>query len=456
MTNSRADGLAGSPAAAPGWRWAPAWVLAYVAMWPAPGIAEGLLSLGALLALAVLLVQRLRGGGPLPDRGALALATALFLAYWLPQAISATDAIDGGRAWGRAAQGLRHLPFAWLVAMAVATPPLRRVTFGGLAVIVALWFADGLLQALTGTSAWFWSLDQAKWALSGHGLCTPAEVAAVDRLSGFLGPCNLKLGQVLASMSPFLLLPVQRRWGTWAWLAVAALAGIVIVLAGSRASWITYALVVLFSGWRLLGWKRSLAVAAAAVVGLAALAAVSPQLQQRIQRTTLAFADGGIDQALSGRGQIWGAAACMIEGHPLNGVGARGFRQAFPACDPLHGGGPAWGEGPALHAHQLVLEILSETGVIGLLLWLAGAWLAWRAWRRADAAARERARPAMLALAVTVFPFNTHLAFHSSFWGGVLMLLAGLYAGALRARVPDQASPRGSLPSTSLPPASLS
>lgn len=32
---------------------------------------------------------------------------------------------------------------------------------------------------------------------------------------------------------------------------------------------------------------------------------------------------------------------------------------------------PAWGSGPAFHAHQIILEILSETGVIGLLLWLA-------------------------------------------------------------------------------------
>ncbi|MCD7097693.1 O-antigen ligase family protein [Stenotrophomonas sp. MMGLT7] len=433
MTNSGTDAAPAAGAGpAAGWRWAPAWVLAYVAMWPAPGIAEGLLSLGALLVLAKSVAGRLRREAPLLDGAAWRLASALFLAYWLPQLLSAPDAIDGGRAWGKAALGLRYLPFAWLVAMAVATPPLRRLTFGGLAVIVAAWFADGLLQALSGTSAWFWSLDQLKWAISGHGLCTPAEVAAADRLSGFLGPCNLKLGQVLASMSPFLLLPVQRRWGAWAWLAVAALAGIVIVLAGSRASWITYALVLLLSGWPLLGWKRLLAVAVVAALGLAGLVAVSPQLQQRVQRTTLAFADGGMDQALSGRGQIWGAAACMIAGHPVNGVGARGFREAFPACDPLHGSGPAWGEGPALHAHQLVLEILSETGILGLLLWLSGAWLAWRAWHRADAAARERARPTMLALVVTVFPFNTHLAFHSSFWGGVLMLLAGLYAGALK------------------------
>lgn len=43
----------------------------------------------------------------------------------------------------------------------------------------------------------------------------------------------------------------------------------------------------------------------------------------------------------------------------------------------------------------------------------------------------------MQALLITVFPFNTHLAFYSSFWGGLTMLLIGLYAGALLANDPE-------------------
>jgi len=60
--------------------------------------------------------------------------------------------------------------------------------------------------------------------------------------------------------------------------------------------------------------------------------------------------------------------------------------------------------------------------------------MAGRAWLSAPPAAKDRARPAMLALAVTVFPFNTHLAFYSTFWGGLTLLLAALYAGSLLAR----------------------
>ena len=47
------------------WRWAPAWVLTFVALWPARGIAEAVLVLGALAGLVRLVGSRFRGGGAL-------------------------------------------------------------------------------------------------------------------------------------------------------------------------------------------------------------------------------------------------------------------------------------------------------------------------------------------------------------------------------------------------------
>lgn len=439
MPNSLVDAASPSPAARLPGRWAPVWVIAFVAMWPASGIAEALLALGALVTVVRLLQLRSQGGiAPLLSVPAWALTGVLFLAYWLPQLFSAVDAAEPGKAWRKVAAGLRYLPFMWLVAIAVATAARRRLTFSGLAIIVGLWTLDALAQALLGTSPLFWSMDQLKWLLSGHGLCSAGEMAVVDRLSGIFGPCNLKFGQVLASMAPFALFAAGDRWGRRGWLLATALIGVVLVLAGSRASWITYALVVLFSGWRLLGAKRMAALLVAGVLAIAALALGSSQVRERIARTTLAFSgdSAGVNEALSGRSQIWGAALCMLREHPINGVGTRGFRDAWPQCDPAPAQTAVWGDGPALHAHQMVLEILAETGVLGLLLWLAGAVLALRAWRHASDAARDRARPAALALAVTVFPLNTHLAFYSTFWGGLTLLLAALYAGALLAEEP--------------------
>ncbi len=419
--------------AAPGWRWAPAWVLAFVMLWPTPGYAEAVLALGAIAGMARLLLSRFRGSATLLSGPAWALTSVLFFAYWLPEAISAIDAADRARALREAVVDLRYLPFLWIVASAVASEDGRRRTFGGLALIVAAWTVDALVEAAIDTSPLFWLIDNAKQTISGYGMCTAAEVAAADRLSGVLGPCNLKLGIVLASLSPFALDATGRRYGRIGWFVAAALIGLVVLLAGSRASWLTYGLVLAWTGWRTLGGKRLLAVFGLGAALLLAAALVSPPVAERLDRSTAVFVGNaeGVDHALSGRSRIWAAALCMARTHPINGVGARGFREAFPACDAKHGELAAWGTGPALHAHQLVLEVLSETGGLGLLLWLAGAAMVWRAWRYADPAARERARPAMLALAVSVFPVNTHLAAYSTFWGGVLLLLAALYAGSL-------------------------
>lgn len=423
------------PPAQQEWRWAPAWVLAFVALWPAPGYAEGVLVLGAVFTLAMLLATRFRGGTALLIGPAWALTSVLFFAYWLPQLVSAIDAFDPARTLREVVTDLRYLPFLWLAAAAVATRRGRRITLGGLAVIVAVWTADALAEALAGTGPLFFGIDAIKHAVSGRAMCTPAEIAALDRLSGVFGPCNLKLGPVLASLAPFALYPAGRRWGAAGWLLAAAAIGVVIVLAGSRAAWITYALVLGLSGWRLLGWKKLLAVFSFGALVLVLLGIASTPVRERLERTaSVLSADSiGVDTALSGRVRIWGAALCMVRSNPINGVGARGFREAFPACDPQQGEAP-WGGGPALHAHQIVLEVLSETGVFGLVMWLAGAALAWRAWRFADELARRRARPAMLALVVTVFPLNTHLAFYSTFWGGLTLLMVALYAGCLLAR----------------------
>lgn len=424
-----------APQRLPG-RWASAWLLAFVALWPAPGVAEAVLVSGALFTVVRLLQLHANGGiRPLLSIPAWALTGVLFMAYWLPQAVSALDAADPGRSWAKVAAALRYLPFMWLVAIAVATPQRRGRTFTGLAVIIGIWTLDALAQGLLGTSPLFWSMDQLKWLINGHSLCSAEEAAAADRLSGVFGPCNLKFGQVLATMSPFLLFFVGTRWGRWGWLLTALLVGVVLVLAGSRASWITYALIVLFSGWRLLGAKWMTLMLLAGVIGLAALGMGSSQVRERFSRTALVFSGDadGLNEALSGRSQIWGAALCMVREHPINGVGVRDFRLAYAGCDPMPERTAVWGASPALHAHQVVLEILAETGVLGLLLWLAGAAMAMRAWRYAGTEARARARPAALALVATVFPLNTHLAFYSTFWGGVTVLLAALFAGALLA-----------------------
>ena len=187
----------------------------------------------------MLAVRRFRGGTMLLSREAWALITALFFCYWLPELFSAIDAVDTRRAWREVLLDLRYLPFLWLAGIAVAQARGRRVVFTGIGVIALLWVLDAGVQAITG------------YSLGGAN--------SSDRLSGIFGADNLKLGLVLASLSPFALEAAAQRFHAAGWILTAVGFGLVILLAGSRASWLVYALVMLLSGWRRIGRKRLLA-----------------------------------------------------------------------------------------------------------------------------------------------------------------------------------------------------
>ena len=129
----------------------------------------------------------------------------------------------------------------------------------------------------------------------------------------------------------------------------------------------------------------------------------------------------------------------MARAHPINGVGVRSFRHAYPT---YAGPGDPWVDPVqhtgAAHAHQIVLELVTETGVIGLALWLIAATILWRCARASRGSAAAQAP--WISLAVLVFPFNTHLAFYSSFLAIVLTWLLTL--ACLQVRL-QQAAPNG-------------
>lgn len=347
-----------------------------------------------------------------PDTRPLLVA---FLAYWLPELISAPDAVEPVKAWTEVFADLRFLPLLLFAhAQLRSAPSLRRV-LGCSAAVLAVWLLDALLQASTGFS------------LGGSNL--------TDRLSGIFGDDNLKLGGVLATLSP-LLLWQARNLGGRKWLLGAALLCLwVVLLAGARAAWVVYGLVLIALLWRELGGGRRalIGMGVAAVLGLSsglAMWQLSPRFAERVDRTTAALHGdtAALDHALSFRLPIWRTALCLIEQHPWNGVGVRGFRHAYPDCaaaddrflDRTQDIG-------ALHAHQWVLEVLSETGMLGLSCWCIGiGWLA-RWHHRRDPQQRTDVFPVSVALLVLMFPLNTHYALYSSFHGLLLFWLLALW-----------------------------
>ncbi len=349
------------------------------------------------------------------------LATVAFACYWSAALISAPLAIAPEKSWSTVAVLLRFLPFVLFACLTLRDAAVWPRIIAGIAMVVVLWLLDAWVQIFTGYSL--------------------AGATDGSRLSGIFGADNLKLGPVLAVLSPFVFAAARARFG-WRGLVVAFVFQLTpILFAGSRSAWLMFALVTLVFAWqqtraplRFVAWSAGAAclVAAAVVVALHD----STAFDARLARSLLALqgSEQALDEAGAGRLRIWGTAVRMIAAHPIAGVGVRGFRYAYPVFARPGDAfvDPATGDGAA-HAHQVALEVLSETGVIGLGFWIAGVITAIRAWRRAGARARERAFAPGLALVAMCFPLNTHLAFYSAWWGLLFWWLLALYCSALGA-----------------------
>jgi O-antigen ligase len=96
---------------------------------------------------------------------------------------------------------------------------------------------------------------------------------------------------------------------------------------------------------------------------------ISPEFQQRVDRSLALFQGSkeSIDFALADRLSIWESSINMIIAHPINGIGAHAFRKAYPEFAEKDDIWQQKGD-VGMHAHHWILEVLSETGIIGLSL----------------------------------------------------------------------------------------
>lgn len=225
-----------------------------------------------------------------------------------------------------------------------------------------------LIQAVA-LVAVFWSLDAIFQYFVGVDLIGRASYEG--RLNGIFGEHHVKLGPVLALLLPITMIALRKQHSLLRWLSTLIII-ITIILSGTRSAWVMMVFTLLaywFHHVKKRRFQLLLKAGFVATIMVGSLWFVSPEFQQRVNRTLSAF-DGtsaGLNHALAERISIWKTSWRMIEGHPVNGVGAHAFRKAYPEFASkdyvLNQNG-----GVGNHAHHWVLEILTDTGVIGLML----------------------------------------------------------------------------------------
>jgi O-antigen ligase len=202
---------------------------------------------------------------------------------------------------------------------------------------------------------------------------------------------------------------------------------------------LAYALLMLKPGNRPL--RRALVTipALAAVVMVLSYLA-SPLLQERID-VSRAFALGGervLDTSSMERIPIFRAALEMYRDHPVNGVGVRGYPYTYiEYAEPgdVHVK-KSDGRYAASHAHNIVLEVMADTGTFGLAGLLLAFVLAIRQVLRSPPPERLDAFPFALAVLLVVFPLNSHFAIYGTYTSSLIWMLMGLWAAALHS--PDK------------------
>jgi O-antigen ligase len=373
-------------------------------------------------------------------RPGVVLFAALFACVWLPMLISLPDAVNVPESARKTGSFLLYLAGGVYVVAALARDDAVRWVVAGGGVIVTLWSVDAAWQFATGADFLGFPYDR-------------------GRLAGVFYP-KLTLGIALVSFAPLFFEALRRAARNHSWVALALIPFVLsIALAGSRSAWLALGVAVAGYALYLLRWSdypairvgwimRALALLLCLGAGVALLmpqatSRAGELLGARVERLSGLFSGDRerMDVALSRRLSIWETGVRMYRAHWFNGVGPRGFRDAYAehagADDHFMARSKAWAP---THPHQLVLEIAAETGTVGLLGYLVFALLFLRALGKLDAAGLAQAFPFALGLIVVMFPFNAHKGFYGNFAASVVWWVAPLAIAALAraAREPDR------------------
>ena len=413
-------------------------LLAFVALLPAEPLYNAPLIALAILGTIRLISRRIRLGSP--ENRFLCIA---FLCVWLPMLASLPDAVN-------------------LVESFRKTASLCLYFLGGVYVVGAYRRFRDLDWIMTGTSAVciFWALD-ALWQFQTGADWFGIPYEEGERLTGVF--YTGRIGYLLASFAPFVFETVRRWWRRWWWSPLLLAPYLMtIALSGSRTSW--GALAIATAGYLLFlalwsdrtrpSGRRRKSRCIAAVLAATVLAALLssyawPGGNERVWKVveprveSLAGLWSGdreqFERAVNLRLSIWMTAVNMWSDHWLNGVGPRGFHHAYNEYNPekdyflLHDGS----HGAATTPHLQLLEIATETGVIGLLGYviLAVAFVA--RLRNLTGDSFRSVYPYALTLVVALFPFTGHLGFYGVLSAGVIwwmvIVCASAFAVAARA-----------------------
>lgn len=346
----------------------------------------------------------------------------IFLCFWLPLVISSFDSYLPQKSWSTSIASLRYLAAALSMAVLLRADSARWRVIRWTSFLLVFWAVDGFIQLFFGNDL---------FGIAMHP----------DRLNAMFVKNYQFFGPTLAMLSPILLEHARRRWPAWAWVGAFTLTLGAVLIAGMRAGWLLMGVVLMIYMW--LMFKRenrelkkvSLSIPVFVVTTIISAYLVSPLFQARVDQS-LALQQGSqaaIDAASTYRLPIFMTGMEMFKAHPVNGVGVRAFPKAYMeyAEDGDFHIQRSDGKRGGIHAHNVVLEVMADTGTVGLIGLITGLVLVLRFWRGMTPARRNEAFPFALSLALILFPLNSHFALYGTYLSSLIWILFGLWIASI-------------------------
>ena len=129
-----------------------------------------------------------------------------------------------------------------------------------------------------------------------------------------------------------------------------------------------------------------------------------------------------IDNLSSNRLSLWESAFEMAKDNWIIGIGPRGFRYAYDNYRPEEGKYAVEYEHGSTHPHFALLEILLETGIIGLFSLFFLFWIIFKSILKVNHDNQLILVPWFIALITAIVP-NIGKAFYSSYWLTLILFL---------------------------------
>lgn len=325
-------------------------------------------------------------------------AAILFACIAVPGLISLLFSVNLDRSISAVFRFAAYALAAWVVlSVRIEEGDAKRI-MSFLGILLVAWAVDGFVQLLTGVS------------LLGDPLVELGEEGAI-----VTGSLQLGYGATLAILSPFFLEALRRAGGMGVGiLSLPVYAA--IVMSGHQSSAVL-ALIGL-AGWTMLALRNKEVGAKRQVTGFVISAIVGLLLGVYLsvvtgQVSTLAGAPARYQSFLF-QSQLWELSWQAFKDYWLTGVGMRGFGTYALATDSstIPGLAETW------HSHLTVLEVMSETGLVGLIGY--GLLLRWL-WGYVQDKRMHVAVAGLTAL-LAVFPLGTAVGMYSYIGGNLIFL----------------------------------